>query len=62
MHRAGQSTALAGLALGAARRRIAIDLEREGRRKLAYDCFACLPTRVALDLAGWADEDIFSHA
>jgi ribonuclease D len=37
-------------------------LEREGRRKLAYDCFACLPTRVTLDLAGWADEDIFAHA
>mgnify|MGYP001076157144 CR=1 FL=1 len=37
-------------------------LEREGRRKLAYDCFACLPVRVELDLAGWADEDIFAHA
>jgi len=37
-------------------------LEREGRRKLAYDCFACLPARVALDLAGWAEEDIFAHA
>lgn len=37
-------------------------LEREGRRKLAYDCFACLPARVELDLAGWADEDIFAHA
>ena len=37
-------------------------LEREGRRQLAYDCFACLPTRVSLDLAGWPDEDIFAHA
>lgn len=37
-------------------------LDRERRRKLAYDCFACLPARVALDLAGWADEDIFAHA
>ncbi|MGF1624082.1 MAG: ribonuclease D [Alphaproteobacteria bacterium] len=37
-------------------------LEREGRRMLAYDCFACLPARVALDLAGWADQDIFAHA
>lgn len=36
-------------------------LEREGRRVLAEACFRFLPTRVALDLAGWQDEDIFAH-
>ena len=36
-------------------------LDREGRRDLAQECFSFLPTRVRLDLAGWADEDIFSH-
>ena len=36
-------------------------LEREGRKKLAYDCFKFLNTRVDLDLSGWLDCDIFSH-
>jgi len=36
-------------------------LAREGRMELAQACFAFLPTRVALDLAGWAAEDIFAH-
>lgn len=36
-------------------------LAREGRTALAQSCFDFLPTRVALDLAGWADEDIFAH-
>ena len=36
-------------------------LEREGRSHLADACFAFLPTRAALDLAGWDDEDIFAH-
>ncbi len=36
-------------------------LEREDRRRLAEACFAFLPTRAALDLAGWEDEDIFAH-
>lgn len=36
-------------------------LEREGRTAMAEACFAFLPTRAALDLAGWADKDIFSH-
>ena len=35
-------------------------LEREGRRELADACFDFLPTRAALDLAGW-DDDLFSH-
>lgn len=36
-------------------------LEREGRRHLADACFAFLPDRAELDLAGWDEEDIFSH-
>lgn len=37
-------------------------LEREEREALARACFEFLPARAALDLAGWADEDIFSHS
>ncbi|RMD48991.1 MAG: ribonuclease D [Alphaproteobacteria bacterium] len=36
-------------------------LEREGRRELAEACFAFLPTRARLDIAGWPEEDIFAH-
>jgi len=36
-------------------------LAREGRTELAQACFAFLPTRVELDLAGWGAEDIFAH-
>ena len=36
-------------------------LIREGRLDLARACFDFLPTRAALDLAGWADADIFAH-
>ncbi|GAA0589507.1 ribonuclease D [Caenispirillum bisanense] len=36
-------------------------LAREGRTELAAACFAFLPTRAALDLAGWDDFDIFAH-
>jgi ribonuclease D len=36
-------------------------LAREGRRELAEQCFAFLPTRARLDLAGWGEEDIFAH-
>ena len=36
-------------------------LEREGRHELAEACFQFLPHRAALDLAGWGEEDIFSH-
>ncbi len=36
-------------------------LEREGRTGLAQACFSFLPARAALDLAGWANEDIFAH-
>jgi ribonuclease D len=36
-------------------------LAREGRTGLAQACFDFLPTRAELDLAGWADVDIFEH-
>ena len=36
-------------------------LEREGRVALAQACFDFLPHRAILDLAGWADQDIFAH-
>lgn len=36
-------------------------LRREGRLHLAEACFAFLPTRVALDLAGWSEIDVFAH-
>ena len=37
-------------------------LDREDRMDMAKACFQFLPTRVKLDLAGWDDEDIFSHS
>lgn len=36
-------------------------LAREGRTQTAQACFEFLPARARLDLAGWADKDIFSH-
>ncbi|MDP2205158.1 MAG: ribonuclease D [Alphaproteobacteria bacterium] len=36
-------------------------LAREGRSGLAQACFDFLPHRALLDIAGWEDEDIFSH-
>ena len=43
------------------RRKLDEMLERENRRELAEACFEFLPHRARLDLAGWADEDIFAH-
>ena len=37
-------------------------LVREERMDLAVACFEFLPHRALLDLAGWEDIDIFSHA
>ena len=37
-------------------------LAREGRTAVAEDCFRFLPTRAALDLSGWPEEDIFAHS
>ena len=36
-------------------------LAREGRTELAQACFDFLPSRAALDLAGWEEVDIFAH-
>ena len=36
-------------------------LVREGRDGLAKACFEFLPSRAALDLAGWPEIDIFAH-
>jgi ribonuclease D len=37
-------------------------LLREGRAELAAACFRFLPERARLDLAGFADDDIFAHS
>ena len=49
------------LNLHALREKLDIMLEREGRAGLAKACFDFLPTRAALDIAGWESEDIFAH-
>jgi ribonuclease D len=36
-------------------------LAREGRTEIARACFDFVPVRAALDLAGWAEEDVFAH-
>ena len=40
---------------------LTLRLEREGRMHIAQACFDFLPPRAELDIAGWADHDIFSH-
>ena len=37
-------------------------LQRQDRLEFAAKCFEFLPTRAALDLAGWHEEDIFAHS
>ncbi|KJV63393.1 MULTISPECIES: ribonuclease D [Ehrlichia] len=37
-------------------------LQRENKQELAASCFQFLPTRAQLDLLGWDNVDIFSHA
>ncbi len=49
------------LYLHALRQRLDAMLAREGRLELALACFAFLPIRAQLDLAGFADVDIFEH-
>lgn len=44
------------------KRHLDLMLMREGREDLARACFEFLPTRVALDLAGWEETDIFAHS
>ena len=47
--------------LHAAHAVLAERLAREGRTQIAQACFDFLPSRALLDLAGWAENDIFSH-
>jgi ribonuclease D len=42
--------------------RLDLMLERQGRTELAQAAFSFLPVRAQLDLAGFEDMDIFSHA
>ena len=49
------------LHLHALRAKLDAMLAREGRTELAHAAFGFLPTRVLLDLAGWAEQDIFAH-
>jgi ribonuclease D len=50
------------LHLHALRARLDELLAREGRMAMAEACFRFLPTRAALDLAGWPETDIFAHS
>lgn len=50
------------LHLHALKDRLDTMLAREGRSELAAACFGFLPERARLDLAGWAEQDIFSHS
>jgi ribonuclease D len=50
------------LHLHALREKLIVMLKREGRMELAQACFDFLPTRAALDLAGWPETDIFAHS
>ena len=50
------------LFLHACKEKLEAMLAREGRREMAQACFDFLPTRAALDLAGWGETDIFSHS
>lgn len=50
------------LYLHAMREKLDVLLAREGRAAFADACFAFVPVRSALDLAGWADADIFAHS
>jgi ribonuclease D len=50
------------LYLHALKDRLDAMLAREGREEMAAACFRFLPDRVRLDLAGFADEDIFAHS
>jgi ribonuclease D len=50
------------LHLHALKERLDVMLAREGRVEIAQSCFDFLPTRAALDLAGWDEQDIFAHS
>lgn len=50
------------LHLHALKEKLDVMLAREGRTEMAQACFGFLPDRARLDLAGWAEEDIFAHS
>lgn len=50
------------LYLHALKEKLEVMLAREGRTGLAAACFAFLPARATLDLAGWDEQDIFAHS
>ena len=47
--------------LHALKDKLDVRLARENSSELAQACFDFLPTRAMLDLAGWAEQDIFAH-
>ena len=47
--------------LHALKEKLDLRLAREGRMEMAQACFDFLPNRALLDLAGWAEQDIFAH-
>ena len=47
--------------LHALKEKLDLRLAREGRMEMAQACFDFLPHRALLDLAGWAEQDIFAH-
>jgi ribonuclease D len=47
--------------LHALKAKLDVMLTREGRAALAQACFAFLPVRAALDLAGFPGPDLFEH-
>jgi ribonuclease D len=49
------------LHLHALKEKLDLMLARETRIEIAQSCFDFLPTRAALDLAGWEETDIFAH-
>jgi ribonuclease D len=49
------------LHLHAMKAKLDMMLDREGRRAFAEAAFGFLPVRAGLDLAGFPDDDIFSH-
>lgn len=50
------------LYLHALKEKFDVLLAREGRSAFADACFAFVPVRSALDLAGWEHDDIFAHS
>ncbi len=49
------------LHLHAIKAKLDLMLDRDGRRAYAEAAFGFLPTRCALDLAGFGEDDLFSH-